>query len=187
MSKTLSLWLTGLAFILLVIFTYAISGDGKIDFPTQSESGLQKNALISEQLSDRLKRLPGIEKVSSISAVKIGNGVLGRNYSIEFTFADGRKLVGDTESYYDDSEGIPKKFRADRLSNDYLQFFVLTDGEEYKVHPSEGYFRDFADIVRVGYLRAANNDIIKAEWEYGIKRVDAAREREAKAQVEPIE
>jgi hypothetical protein len=179
MSKKIALWIIGLVFVLSMVIIYATSDEEKINFPTQSESGLQKNELISNELSERLYELPGIKKVSSISAVFTSEGWLEKEYTIEFIFADGKKLIGKSSILTEYAEGLPKKFRADRLTNDYLQFFVLTDGEEYKIHPSRSYFRNFSDIVKFAYFDAANDDIIKAEWEEGIKRVNADRDREA--------
>lgn len=148
-------------------------------FPAQSQAGFVKNELISAKLSEYIKYRSTIRNdVMAISAVS-SDGWIMNGYEIEFTLTNGKKIIGKSRISADDARGIPKSFRADRLTDDYLEFLVLTDGAEYARAPSEVFFSDFYYIVKSAYVSAVsdNRDLIKEQWQDGIDEVNVQRAR----------
>lgn len=172
-----------LAAIAAVIFGYLVATPKKeIVFPSPSQSGLVKNELISDNVSRLIRQREKINNVSAISAVLVDTGVFN-DYDIEFTLDNGKKIVGHSyiraggiESY-----GIPETFRADRLTNDYLEFMVFTGGEEYGRVPDELYFLRFYQLIEDAYENGmhTNPEMIKTQWQKGIDEVNARRAAKA--------
>lgn len=166
-----------LMIIVLPIFGYylLVTPKNEIVFPTQSQSGLVKNELISDELSRLIRDREKIEDVSAISAVLVDTGFFN-NYDIEFTFNDGRRTVGHS-SIQAGAYGIPESFRADRLTSDYMEFTVMTDGKEYKVAPDTIYFLRFYALIEDAYKDMINTDreMIKAQWQKGIDQVNSRK------------
>jgi hypothetical protein len=181
MSKTSKYSKHFISFLVIIGITlicyYVCIPEKEIVFPSQSQSGLVKNELISDQLSRLIKQREKIKDISAISAVLVGTGVYN-DYDIEFTLNDGKKIVG--HSYIAASKtdnGIPEAFRADRLTNDYLEFMVFTDGKEYGVVPDVLYFLRFYDLIETAYENVMHTDpeMIKAQWQKGIDNVNSTR------------
>lgn len=162
--------------IVAVIFYNLAFPKKEIVFPSQSQPGLVKNELISDELSRLIRTRDELKDVSSISAVLVDTGVF-HDYDIQFTLNNGKKIVGHSFIQTGSSYGIPEAFRADRLTNDYLEFMVFTGGEEYKMVPNELYFLRFHSLIKNAYENVMNNDeeMIKAQWQKGIDRVNSRR------------
>lgn len=167
----------------VLVYYVLVAPKKEIVFPTQSQSGLVKNELISDELSRLIRVREKIKDISAISAVLVDTGFF-KDYDIEFTLNDGKKIVGHSYIKTGSSYGIPEAFRADRLTNDYLEFTVLTGGEEYRVAPNELYFLRFYTIIENAYENVMNTDrdMIKTQWQKGIDHVNSRKYESVKAQ-----
>lgn len=165
---------------IIVGYNLATVPKKEIVFPSQSQSGLVKNEMVSDELSRLIRGREKIKDVSSISAVLVDKGFF-YDYDIEFTWNNGKKIVGHSSIQSAESRGIPEAFRVDRLTNDRLEFVVLTGGEEYGVVPDEIYFLKFYSLIenayKDAYAKLMNNDpeMIKAQWQKGIDQVNSRK------------
>lgn len=154
--------------------------------PASSQVNLKYNELLSTNISTSLSLVDNFMVVKSVHAVsrELPNG---RQYFVEFTLRNGNKFISFASLNLIDINKYPKEFKAERLNNDQLYFYISTDGTEYNAVPDKFFFDRFSWILSNSIQKISNPEWSKSVWESSNQLIRESRRDYARDQIKPLD